>query len=147
MRDLSADFFFIPIFSVVQKITEPALIILSHEPMDIPKCCTASPEMLCWAFTAAALSCCLLVSVSASSFVFSTWKAYSLGLRSGDWLGHWRISHLSALRNSSVAIAVCFLGHLVHDASALADQFCNIWLNLSKEHRSVHLRTHRAAHQ
>lgn len=29
---------------------------------------------------------------SAFSVVFNTWKALSVGLRSGDWLGHWKCS-------------------------------------------------------
>lgn len=41
---------------------------------------------------AATFSCCLFVGLSASSFVLSTWKASSVGMRSGPWLGHWKIS-------------------------------------------------------
>lgn len=44
------------------------------------------------AFTAAAISCCKFVGFSAFSVVFNTWKALSVGLRSGDWLGHWKCS-------------------------------------------------------
>ncbi len=66
--------------------------------------------MLCQAFTAADFSCCLFVGLSAFSFVFSKWNACSIGLRSGDWLGHCRIFHFFTFKNSRVAFAVC-LGH------------------------------------
>ena len=80
----------------------------SLEPMDITKCWVSSFVMLCQAFTAAVFSCCLFVGLSAFSFVFSKWNACSIGLRSGDWLGHCRIFHFFALKNSWVAYAVCF---------------------------------------
>ncbi len=49
-----------------------------------------SLEMLSQVLTAATLSCWLFVGLSA----FSNWKACSIGLRSGDWLSHWRIFYL-----------------------------------------------------
>ncbi len=53
-------------------------------------------------------SCCLFVGLSASSFVFSKWNAYSIGLKSDNWLGHYRIFHFFAFKNSCVAFAVYF---------------------------------------
>lgn len=41
---------------------------------------------------AATFSCCLFVGLSASSFVLSAWKASSVVMRSGPWLGHWKMS-------------------------------------------------------
>ncbi len=51
---------------------------------------------------------CLFVGLSAFSFVFSKWNACSIGLKSGDCLGHCRIFHFFTLKNSWVAFAVCF---------------------------------------
>ncbi len=64
--------------------------------------------MLCQAFTAADFSCCLFVGRAAFSFVFSKWNSCSIGLRSGDWLGHCRIFHFITFKNSWVAFAGCF---------------------------------------
>ncbi len=63
--------------------------------------------MLCQAFTAADFSS-LFVGLSAFSFVFSKWNACSIELRSGDWLGHFRIFHFFTFKNSWVTFAVCF---------------------------------------
>lgn len=62
--------------------------------------------MLSQVFTA--FSCHLFEGLSAFSFVSSYWKACSIRLRSGDWLGHWRISHYFASRRSLVVFTVCF---------------------------------------
>ncbi len=59
---------------------------LSLELMDITRNWVSSFVMFCQAFTAAEFSCCLFVGLSAFSFVFSKWNAWSIGLRSGDWL-------------------------------------------------------------
>ncbi len=63
----------------------------SLELTDTTRDWVSSFVMLCQAFTAADFSCRLFVGLSAFSFVFSKWNAYSIGLRSGDWLGHCRI--------------------------------------------------------
>lgn len=50
----------------------------------------------------------LFVGLSVFTFNFNNWKARSNGQRSGDWPGHWRISHFFALRNSRVGFALWF---------------------------------------
>lgn len=74
--------------------------------MDITKCWGSSPEVLCWAITAAALSFCLFLGLSALGSAFSDWKACSIGLESCDWLGLWRMFHFFALERSWVVFAV-----------------------------------------
>ena len=54
---------------------------------------------------------------STFSFLFSNLKAWSVGMRSSDWLGHWRF----AFKKSWVAFTVC-LGSL----SICARKFCPI---------------------
>ncbi len=76
--------------------------------MDITRDWVSSFVMLCQDFTAADFSCCLFVGLSAFSFVFSKWNACSIGLRSGDWPGHFRIFKFFTFKNSWVAFAVCF---------------------------------------
>ncbi len=76
--------------------------------MNITRDWVSSFVMLCQAFTAADFSYCLFVGLSAFSFVFSEWNAFSIRLQSGDWLGHCRIFHFFAFKNSWVAFAVCF---------------------------------------
>ena len=80
----------------------------SLEPMDITKHWVSSFAMLCQAFTAAVFCCWLFEGLSALRFVLSKWNAYSIGLRSGDWLDHCRIFYFFALKTSWVAFAVCF---------------------------------------
>lgn len=48
------------------------------------------------------------VSLSPLCFVFNNLKACSIVLRSGDWLGCWRIFHFFSLRRSWFTFAVCF---------------------------------------
>lgn len=80
----------------------------SLAPMDITKCCVSFLEILYSTFTAAICSCCVLVGLSVFCFVFSDWKVCSVGLRSGDGLGNWKISHFFTMRNSWLAFAACF---------------------------------------
>ncbi len=67
--------------------------------------------MFCQVFTAATLSCCFFVGLSAFSLVFSNWKACSIGLRSGEWLGYWRIFHFFNGQVMAMPFEVC-LGSL-----------------------------------
>ncbi len=62
--------------------------------------------------------CCLFVGLSAYSFDFSKWNAWSIGLKSGDWLGHCRIFIFFYLQNVWVAFAVCFGIYLLAELSA-----------------------------
>ncbi len=68
-------------------------------------------EMFCQVFNAATLGCCLFVGLSAFSLVFSNWKACSIGFRSGEWLGHWRIFHFINGQVMAMSFEVC-LGSL-----------------------------------
>ncbi len=75
--------------------------------VDLPRDCVSSFVMLCQAFTAAEI---LFVGLSTFSFVFSKWNACSIGLRSGDWLGHFRIIHYVPSK-TPVLLLLYFLGH------------------------------------
>ncbi len=112
----------------------------SLEPMDITKFWVFSLEMLCQVFTAATLSCCLFVGLSAFSLVFSNWKACSIGLRSGDWLGHWRIFHFFAFKKVSSCFRSMFRVIIHLHCEAASYQFCSIWLNVSREYSHKDLR-------
>ncbi len=84
-------------------------ILCRHEELiDITRDWVSSFVMLCQAFAAADFSCCLFVGLSSFSFVFSKWNACSIGLRSGDWLGHCRIIHFCSFKNFWVAFPLCF---------------------------------------
>lgn len=74
--------------------------------------------------------------VSPFHFIFIYWKVCSSMLRSGDSLGHWRLSHSFALRSSWVAFAVCL--------SVMCCLICCIWVNVSRNYSPVHLRIHPA---
>lgn len=106
----------------------------SLEHMGIAIYCLSYIENLRQAFTAATLSCCLFVALYALSFVFSYWKAYSVGLRSGDSRGHQRISNFLPLRNYSGSFAVCVAllsictGHCVaYTFIKVFDCMCTSW--------------------
>ncbi len=76
---------------------------LSLELMDITK----DPPLWCFARPLLQLTS-IVVCLWAFSFVFSKWNACSIGLRSGDWLGHCKILQFFIFKNSWVAFAVCF---------------------------------------
>ncbi len=78
--------------------------------MDITRDWVSSFMMLCQAFTAADFSYCLFVGLSAFSFVFSEWNACSIGLQSGDWLGHCRIIHFLPSKTPGLLLQYA-LGH------------------------------------
>ncbi len=80
--------------------------------------------MLCQAFTAADFSCCLFVGLSAFSFVYSKWNACSIGLKSGDWLGHCKIFHFFNLQKLLGCFCCMFwvIVHLYYDAPS--NQLC-----------------------
>lgn len=69
---------------------------------------------------------------------FSNWKSCSVGLRSGDWLCHWRIYDFSALRRTLVAFTVCF-GSL-----SICTVKCHLISVLSRKLSPVHHRIHPA---
>lgn len=92
----------------------------SLEHMGIAMYCLSYIENLRQAFTAATLSCCLFVALYALSFVFSYWKAYSVGLRSGDSRGHQRISNFLPLKN-------CFIVQKVIDLTLFVAIVLNWW--------------------
>ncbi len=96
-------YIYIYIYNLLQAMTA-----LSLELMDITRDWVSSFVMRYQVFTAADFSCCLFVGLSAFSFVFSKWNACSIGLISGYWLCHCRISHFFTFKNSWVAFAVCF---------------------------------------
>ncbi len=91
--------------------TLQTMTALSLELMDLTGDWVSSFVVLFQAFTAADFSCCLFACLSSISFVFSKWNACSIGLRSGDWLGHCGIFHLLTFKHSWVAFALC-LGSL-----------------------------------
>lgn len=80
--------------------------------------------------------------VSAFSFVFSSWKACSVGLGSADWLGHWRISNFCLLRNSWVSWVQLALGHY---PVALWSTVWSVWLHLAECEQRVQPRAHFAS--
>lgn len=100
----------------------------SLEHMGIAIYCLSYIENLRQAFTAATLSCCLFVALYALSFVFSYWKAYSVGLRSGDSRGHQRISNFLPLRNYSGSFAVCCVIIHLHWALCCLHIHKGVWL-------------------
>lgn len=101
------------VFNIWVKNHLQSVTLCSVEPMNITKCPVFTPKMLCQV-----CSCLQYVGLCAFSFVFNTCEMCSVGLRSGEWLGHWNISHFFDLRNAWVA---------------LSNQFCAVWLNQSRE--------------
>ncbi len=77
---------------------------LSLELMDITFC-DALPDLYCsW------LQLLFFVGLSALSFVLSKWNACSVGLKSGNWLGHCRIFHLLPSKSPGLFL-LYVLGH------------------------------------
>ncbi len=77
---------------------------LSLELMDITFC-DALPGLYCsW------LQLLFFVGLSALSFVLSKWNACSVGLKSGNWLGHCRIFHLLPSKSPGLFL-LYVLGH------------------------------------
>lgn len=63
-------------------------------------------------------------------------KRFSIGLGSGDQLNHWRIFNFFSFKMLS-----CFSNKNGH-CEAPSCQFCSIWLNVSRENRSIDFRNH-----
>ncbi len=97
--------------------------------MDITKDWVSSFVMLCQAFTAADFRCCLFVGLSAFSFIFNKRNECSIGLRSGDWLGHCRIFHFLTSKTPGLLL-LCYV-HVYYELPP--NQLCSIWLNLGRE--------------
>ncbi len=105
----------------------------------------SSSVMLCQDFTAADFSCCLFVGLSAFSFVFRKWNACSIGLKSGDWLGHCRIFPFFNLQKLLGCFCCMFwvIVHLYYEAPP--NKLSSIWPNLGREYIHIHFRNHPAA--
>ncbi len=82
----------------------------------------------------------LFVFGSAFSYVFIKWNVCSIGLRSGDWLGHCRIFHFFYLLKLLGCFCCMFWAvvHLYYEAPP--NQLCWIWLNLGRECIPIHFR-------
>lgn len=81
-------------------------------------------------------------------FGFSNWKACSVRLRSGDWLGHWNIPFLCLQKDFCLFLGVfcSTIWVIIHMyCEALSNQLCSICLNLSRELSPLHLGIHPAA--
>lgn len=89
----------------------------------------------------------LLLSVPASSalsLTFRKWSAYFVGVRSGDWLGHFIKSDYFASKKTWVAFPVCFGSLFICSMKRHMKEFLSIWLNLSRKYWTTHFRIHPA---
>ncbi len=99
---------------------------LSLELMDITK----DPPLWCFARPLLQLTS-IVVCLWAFSFVFSKWNACSIGLRSGDWLGHCKNIALFYLQKLLGCFCCMFwvIVHLYYEAPS--NQICCIWSSVT----------------
>ena len=76
------------------------------ESMDVPKFWVICCEML---FSSLRCSCLCSLCLSALSFVFSNYESCAFGLRSHDWLDHWRL--FFSLPYKSLELLLQDVGH------------------------------------
>lgn len=99
-----------------------------------------SQWLLCWPFNAATFSLDAWVSLSVLS---SVTESFSVGLISGDYLGHWRISLeklLDCFCTTLWVIIDVWLIFIYSSSHHILHRLCtvHIWLNLSREISAVH---------
>lgn len=81
------------------------------------------PGLYCRGFT-----CFLFLGLSVWSFIFNSWNAWSIGLRSGDWHGNSRTFHVFALINFWFGLLLLYA--MGHCTSKLWKAIQSVWLHL-----------------